>query len=192
MQIAASDIRCHAGRPLRRVPAKPARAPERLLRIFLAIALCTAAGCAVDPNAAGGGQLLQLDFNDFACKVQRPMVRRCSMLACHGQQDHALRIYSPGKLRRGTWASLNEREGHITLEEIQANYASARGLTFGAASVDEVPLIRKVISPDLGGGEHVGGVIFRSMADPDLVLLRNWVSGEKSDPCPLSMPATGG
>lgn len=109
------------------------------------------------------------------------------MMACHGQPEHALRIYSPGKLRQGTWSSLAERNSAITLAEIKANFASASGFTFGAASIDDVQILRKVLSPDLGGGEHVGGVIFRSRSDPDFVAMHNWVAGETSAPCPLSM-----
>ena len=40
-----------------------------------------------------------LDYNEFVCEVQPVLVRRCSFLACHGNADHALRVYSPGKLR---------------------------------------------------------------------------------------------
>ncbi len=157
--------------------------------LLLTITFCV--GCAVDPNAPGAvaqDLFSNLDFNDFACKVQRPLARRCSMLACHGVDGHAFRVYSPGKLRLDPNAmqTLQDRDGPITGAEIHANFSSARGLVWGAASVDDVPLVHKTIPAAFGGGEHVGGVVFRSPVDPDLTAIRNWLSGEKSDPCPLS------
>jgi hypothetical protein len=144
-------------------------------------------GCTVENCPAAGPLYAAVDFKDFACKVDRVVARRCSMLACHGSTttladgtpvNHAFRVYAPGKLRLGGWSTLEERSAPTTYAELQANFASARGLTYGAQAVADVPLIRKTIAPSLGGGEHMGGVIFRRDDDPDLTALRAWAGGE--------------
>jgi hypothetical protein len=106
------------------------------------------------------------------------------MLACHGQEGHAFRVYSPGKLRLVPGATLAARDAPLGLAEAQANFASMRGLA-NANQPDASPLLRKPLAPGLGGGEHVGGVIFRSTDDPAYAALYAWLSGETSNGCAL-------
>jgi hypothetical protein len=162
---------------------------RRLIAALLALAPGLAAplaGCAIDPHPANGTQLSPLDLNYFACNVQRPLIRRCSMLACHGATlqapdgnvyYHALRIYSPGKLRLVPASTMSDRDSQLTVDELNGNYSAALGLTFGAATPDEVPLLRKPLSPSAGGGEHKGGALFVDQSDADYVALFNWVTG---------------
>lgn len=150
------------------------------MRLPVAALLFAVAGCAIDPNPPNGPTVEKLDWSYFACNVQRPLIRRCSMLACHGQADHAFRVYSPGKLRDPTLkvATLNERNAPITLAEVQANKDSALGFTFNTDGTPEsTMLVNKIIAPSQGGGEHVGGVVFRDLSDPDLKALYAWLGG---------------
>jgi hypothetical protein len=152
-------------------------------------------GCSIDLQPPGGASVSQLDLNYFACNVQRPLIRRCSMLACHGSQtvgsdgtvyEHALRIYSPGKLRLVPASTMNDRDQQLTLDELDANFASAQGLTFAAATPDDVPLLRKPLSPTAGGGEHTGGALFVDQSDADYLSISNWVTGStQPDGCQL-------
>ncbi len=135
-------------------------------------------GCTVDGNPPNAPALANVDFNDFACKVQPIVARRCAMPACHGRPEHAFRVYAPARLRLAPVATAIDRDAPLTLAEAQANFASAQGMTFGAATPDDVPLLHKTLAPSLGGGEHKGGVIFRDPNDPDYLALRAWVAGE--------------
>ena len=153
--------------------------------VALGVALvATAAGCSVDNTAPTTAQLRTLDLDSFACDVQPVLVRRCSMLACHGQAGHALRLYSPGKLRLGAARTLVQRDAPLTDDELHANYCSARGLAPANDPTDATVLLHKTLAPAVGGGEHKGGVIFRSLDDPDYQKIRGWLDGKVQGPLP--------
>ncbi len=137
-----------------------------------------AAGCAQDPNPPTAAQFLPVDYNDYVCSVQPIVAKKCAMLACHGNPAHAFRVYAPARLRLGPTDTTVERDAALTLAEAKANFASAQGMTLGAASPDVAPMVRKALAPSQGGGGHVGGVIFRDTSDPDYQALLRWASGE--------------
>jgi hypothetical protein len=136
------------------------------------------AGCSFDSSSPGAIQLASLDFNDFACKVQPVTASRCSMLACHGQEGHAFRVYSPGKLRLQPATTLAGRDAPLRLPEAQANMASMVGLLQADRPVEESPLLRKPLAQVAGGGEHVGGIVFRTADDPNYRAIHAWLGGE--------------
>ena len=136
-----------------------------------------AGGCTVDTNAPTTIQLRTLDFNYFACQVQPVTAARCSMVACHGQADHAFRIYMPGKLRIDTTPTLQARDVALTLDEATANFASMRGLAAAQDPTEDSPLLRKPLAHDQGGGEHVGGVLFHDPNDVGYQTIKAWLDG---------------
>lgn len=167
----------------------------RLSSSIAALLLAGASGCSIDLQPQDGARVSPLDLNYFACNVQRPLIRRCSMLACHGSSTvgsdgtvyyHALRIFSPGKLRLVPASTMNDRDQQLTIDELDGNFTAAQGLTFGAPTLADVPLLRKPLSPTAGGGEHVGGALFVDQSDADYVAISNWVSGStQPDGCAL-------
>ena len=155
------------------------------------------AGCPAPDNANGlvttapPAQLL--DYNEFVCEVQPVLVRRCSFLGCHGNADHALRIYSPGKLRLDERASTrNARDGKLSADEVQRNFESAVGTVYFAQPTDrtgfddKVPLLVKAVRASAGGAEHHGVGIFPVYPIQDLRqdaewnALAAWVAGKKA------------
>jgi hypothetical protein len=167
----------------------------RLLPFALVAAL---AGCpSPDPSrglvtTAPPAQLL--DYNEFVCEVQPVLVRRCSFLACHGNAEHAFRVYSPGKLRLidSAVATRNTRDGALTPDEITRNFESAVGTVYAAQPSDRqnpddrVPLLVKPARASVGGSEHHGVGIFpvypaQDLAhDADYAALAAWVGGKKA------------
>ncbi len=162
-------------------------------------ALCV--GCPATDPAQGlqpGTSDTVLDYNTFVCDVMPTLVRRCSYVACHGNAKHALRVYSPGKLRIGDPLARDARDSQLTADEIQANFESAVGMT-RAATVDDrasgklqkIPLLQKPLAARFGGDEHQRVGIFPVYPhatpddDPEWLLLNNWVGGAKTATNPL-------
>jgi hypothetical protein len=157
------------------------------------IGLAVLAGCATDPSQ--GLATTQppdefLDYNQFVCRVQPILIRRCSFLACHGNPDHALRVYSPGKLRIGDISTRALRDGSLTSDEVEYNFQSASGLIYLSSAaarsgpiVSQVPLLAKPLARRAGGAEHHGVGVFpvypaQTLADdPEWGQLVGWVSG---------------
>ncbi len=172
-----------------------------LLAALSALALLGAGCPSLDPN---GGLTTSappdqfLDYNDFVCNVEPVLIRRCSYLGCHGNPDHALRIYSPGKLRHDDLKTRNDRDSMLTAQEVELNFESASGVVY-ATSPDErqtpvitrVPLLAKPLAARAGGSEHHGVGIFpvfpNTTLDNDMEwqALVAWVGGATA-PQPLS------
>jgi hypothetical protein len=178
-------------------------------RSVLAILLPAAVlvgGCPA-PDPAGGLTTTSppaqfLDYNQFVCTVQPVLVKRCSYLACHGNANHALRIYSPGKLRFGDSSTRIQRDAQLTQQEVDLNFQSAAGVVYNTSSSDRttptqrVLLLEKPVKAIAGGSEHHGVGIFptpdpktgqpRTLAqDDEWQPLSAWVAGAKQ-PSPVS------
>jgi hypothetical protein len=159
------------------------------------------AGCpALDPKqglATTGSPDAFLDYNQFVCTVEPVIIRRCSYLACHGNADHALRIYSAGKLRQSDDGTRNGRDGHLTDSEVELNFESVSGLLYAANAdqraqpdLQKIPLLGKPLKASFGGAEHHGVGIFPAYpaqtleADAEWQALVAWVGGKKQ-PSPV-------
>ncbi|HEX9103217.1 MAG TPA: hypothetical protein VF997_13490 [Polyangia bacterium] len=166
---------------------------------FLPLAFVVAvAGCPAPDNTHGivttapPSQLL--DYNEFVCEVQPVLIRRCSFLGCHGNADHALRVYSPGKLRLNDSAITTRaaRDDKLSLDEVTRNFESATGTVYFAQPSDRlnpddrVPLLVKPVRAAFGGAEHHGVGIFPVYGAADLSkdaefqALAAWVGGKKA------------
>jgi hypothetical protein len=148
------------------------------------------------PSPSPPAQLL--DYNGFVCEVMPTLIRRCSFLACHGQDAHALRIYSAGKLRLHDDGTRNSRDGMLTADEVQRNFDSAAALVLDATAdqraagdVQHVLLLEKPLRARFGGGEHHGVGVFPAYPatsldqDAEWNALVAWVGGKK-EPTPLA------
>ncbi len=133
-----------------------------------------------------------LDYNQFTCVVQPTLIRHCSYSACHGNVNHALRIYSAGKLRLGVSNTTATRDGTLTAAEVEGNFESASGLLFAATAaqrtsgdVASIPLLGKPLAARFGGAEHHGVAVFpvypavAPEQDPEWRSLLAWVAGAK-------------
>jgi hypothetical protein len=155
------------------------------------------AGCPAPDNSHGlvttGAPSTLLDYNEFVCEVQPVLIRRCSFLGCHGNADHALRIYSPGKLRLDdSGATRAARDVALTATEVMRNFESAVGVSYFAqpqdrqAPNDKVPILAKPARASVGGSEHHGVGVFpvypaQDLAhDPEWGALSAWVGGKKA------------
>jgi hypothetical protein len=166
-----------------------------LRQLILAFAVVALAGCpAPDPStglATTAPPAQVLDYNDFVCKVQPVLVRHCSFIGCHGNPDHALRIYSPGKLRLVDTGKRADRDAKLTADEVMRNFESATGTVYAASPADRqapndhVPLLAKPARASVGGSEHHGVGIFPVFPattldqDPEWGALADWVAGKK-------------
>jgi hypothetical protein len=165
-------------------------------RWLILIALVTvASGCpGLDPshglNTTPPDQFL--DYNTYVCTVMPVLVKRCSYLGCHGNELHALRVYSPGKLRLGNPATRMARDALLTGDEVELNFESASGIVLSATAAERNPpdvqkvlLLGKPLKASAGGGEHHGVGIFPAYPnsdinkDPEFQALLAWVAGGK-------------
>lgn len=170
------------------------------MRALTVVFLVGLAGCP-SPNPSQGlattvppDQLL--DYNEFVCHVEPVLVRRCSYLGCHGNADHALRVYSPGKLRLGDPTTRAARDAMLTADEVERNFESASGIVYTntveerQAPSERVLLLEKPLSARFGGAEHHGVGIFPAYPAQDLdhdaewKALVAWVGGKKQ-PSPV-------
>jgi hypothetical protein len=154
------------------------------------------AGCAPDPATQGGLTVTVhpdrfLDYNEFVCHVQPVLIKRCSYLACHGQADHAFRVYSLGKLRLGGATTRSERSTvPLSTDEVERNFESASGVLYGASADDRqrinvqtLPLLSRPLAARFGGDEHQGVAVFPTWPNPtpdtdqEFIYLLNWVAG---------------
>jgi hypothetical protein len=174
---------------------------RRAALLALAASSLLVTGCpATDPTQGlqTGAAGTVLDYNTFVCDVMPTLVRRCSYMACHGNADHALRIYSPGKLRIGDPLARDSRDAPLTADEIDRNFASAEGMARAASPTDrmsgrrqKIPILQKALSARFGGDEHQRVGIFPVFPhatpddDPEWLLLVNWVGGAKIATNPL-------
>jgi hypothetical protein len=168
----------------------------------LIIAALLLTGCPSPDPAQGfpspGAPAQLLDYNGFVCNVMPTLIRRCSYLGCHGQDAHALRIYSAGKLRMKDDGTRDGRDAPLTPDEVQRNFDSAAALVLdanadqrAAGDTQHVLLLGKPLRARYGGGEHHGVGIFpvypaTALADDhEWTALVAWVGGAKT-PAPLS------
>ena len=152
------------------------------------------AGCPAPDNAHGlvttGAPSSLLDYNEFVCEAQPALIRHCSFLACHGQANHALRVYSPGKLRQVATTDRASRDGMLSAAEVMLNFESATGTVYDATAAeraspdDHVPILLKPTRASFGGSEHHGVGIFPVYPAADLQhdaeyqALAAWVGGK--------------
>lgn len=133
-----------------------------------------------------------LDYNTFVCTVMPVLVRRCSYLGCHGDPNHALRVYSPGKLRQLPTTTRRDRDAALTPDEVELNFESASGVVYLSSPADRNPpnwqkvlLLGKPLKASNGGAEHHGVGIFPTYPltdqtqDPEFTALAQWVAGAK-------------
>jgi hypothetical protein len=167
---------------------------RRFAVVIVAFAALT--GCpALDPKqglATTGSPDAFLDYNQFVCAVEPVLIRRCSYLACHGDAGHALRLYSPGKLRQVDPGTRNGRDGSLTDSEVELNFQSVSGLLYGASAaqraqpdLQRLPLLGKPLKARFGGAEHHGVGIFPAYPaqtledDAEWQALVAWIGGQK-------------
>jgi hypothetical protein len=166
------------------------------LRRVTLLFILALAGCPAPDNAHGlvttQPPASLLDYNEFVCEVQPVLIRRCSFLGCHGNPDHALRIYSPGKLRITDAMDRAARDAKLTATEIMRNFEAATGTVYTAEPADRqnpddhVPLLLKPTRASFGGSEHHGVGIFPVYPATDLTkdaeyqALAAWVGGKKA------------
>jgi hypothetical protein len=141
--------------------------PEALLLCALLLAGCPANDPSTGLATLGAPETL-LDFNEFVCNVEPVLIKRCSYLGCHGNAQHALRIYSLGKLRLGDPPTRNARSNvPLTIDEVRLNFYSAAGMVYGTSASDRqkvtvsrIPLLWKPLAAREGGGQHHGVAVF--------------------------------
>jgi hypothetical protein len=168
------------------------------LRLLIVSTALLLAGCPAPDNAHGlvttAAPTELLDYNEFVCEVQPVLVRRCSFLACHGNAQHALRVYSPGKLRLVDSAQTTRtaRDAMLSADEVLRNFESATGTVYTAQPADRqspddrVPILVKPTRASFGGAEHHGVGIFPVYPAQDLShdaeygALAAWVGGKKA------------
>ena len=145
----------------------------------LAVGVLAFAGCTTVTNAPASAIDEGLDETVFRCKAEPVLVRQCSYLACHGNADSALRVYSPGKLRAQPPADSTAANADLTDAEHHANFLSAAGLSFETLPIDNW-LLRKPLPSSLGGFEHLGGAIYAGTNDAQYVAIEAWLAGGTS------------
>ncbi len=165
-------------------------------RLFAVIVVATVAGCPGLDHTQGlqttGSPDAFLDYNQFVCTVEPVLIRRCSYLACHGNADHALRLYSPGKLRQTDDGTRDGRDARLTDSEVELNFESVSGLLYAATAAERmqpdlqhIPLLGKPLKASFGGAEHHGVGIFPVYPattltdDADWQALVAWIGGAK-------------
>jgi hypothetical protein len=166
--------------------------------VLIVAALLLAACPALDPKqglqATPAAQLY--DYNGFVCEAMPVLIRHCSYLGCHGQANHAFRVYSSGKLRLGDVSSRSDRDAPLSADEVQGNFDSATGMLLAGAAPEgqpldqeKAPLVLKPLRAAFGGDEHHGVGIFpfppaaSLAADPEWTALTQWAAGAK-EPSP--------
>ncbi|MCE9573250.1 MAG: hypothetical protein K8W52_08845 [Deltaproteobacteria bacterium] len=151
-------------------------------RLIAAVALAALGACATVANEDAPDAVATLSEPVFRCKVEPILVRDCSYTGCHGIRSAALRVFSPGKLRRDPAPTLDDRIKTMTDAEHHDNYLSAAGFTFGGVAPDDNWLVRKPLPVNAGGYGHKGGAIFSGTDDPRVVAIKGWLAGTGSCP----------
>jgi len=162
--------------------------PTLLLTLLLATgcpALKSSEGLQTTPAA----QLF--DHDTFVCDAMPTLIRHCSYLGCHGEENHAFRVYSVGKLRLGDVATRSDRDAPLTPDEIEANFASATGVLLSdhavpgqSVNIQTASLLLKPLKAQFGGAEHHGIGVFPFPpattldGDPEWQALVKWVAGQ--------------
>jgi hypothetical protein len=139
-----------------------------------------------------------LDEAYFRCKVQPILTKSCAAYACHGSSVRYFKLFARNRLRLG--GSIAKLNAPMTAAERAWNYDSARAMV-DIGSPDTSYLILKpldqaagaIVTDDAGtsfrqGGYYHGGStffaqgnVFLTRADPDFIVLQNWVHGAKAE-----------
>ena len=133
-------------------------------RAFLAVTLLAA--CSQD---GGTVDVAPLDLETYDM-VHPILEARCATLDCHGDPGRPLRLHAEIGLR----ATGVSRDEPLTDGEREENVRSLAAVDPGAPLDDSL-----LLSKPLAGGEHhVGGDLFTSRDDPQLVCFRGWLAGD--------------
>ncbi|MCB9540473.1 MAG: putative metal-binding motif-containing protein [Myxococcales bacterium] len=127
-------------------------------------------GCAVDVAEATTPPALDPAF--FAAHVEPVLARGCATLACHGDPDRPLVLYSVSKLRGAPELADSE----LTPEELCADFRNARGFADGDAPERSLLLMKPQYLEE-GGTWHGGGYHFGE-ADAEYRCVALWLAGE--------------
>lgn len=119
-----------------------------------------------------------IDEAVFHCNVEPVLVKQCSFIACHGNSNSALRVFSIGKLRSKPPKNAEEATADLTTAERLANFRSAAAFGIGLDDPGNSWLLRKPLAPELGGYAHLGGVIYRDTSDPSFTAIYHWLKGD--------------
>jgi hypothetical protein len=141
----------------------------------LLVVVCAA--CTTVTNEPAGDPTTGLSETVFKCKAEPVLVTQCSYLACHGNANSALRVYSVGKLRETTPTDSTALTAPLTDSEQHANYLSAAGFSAYNLLPADNWLVRKPLPSVDGGYEHKGGAIFSGPADPQYAAITQWLTG---------------
>ena len=171
--------------------------PQRDIRIFLVVLLCSLFPACDSPEEIG--YVEDLDYNYFTCEVQPVLARECSFPACHGSWQRPFRVLSPGKMRiageyekaRLAFSKEKAKAGEyapLTPTELRFNFEQSMGFV----SLEQPEVTSQLLTRPLaflaGGnfhgifGEHpLIGEVCQSTADPRCAILQRWLAGESSE-----------
>lgn len=158
--------------------------PHVLVLAALTSALGAATACRTDLDDPAPA--IALDEAWFRCRVQPVLAKSCAMNACHGDGRRYFRVFARNRLRLAIPSEI-QRNAPLTDAERRANFDAAAALV-DANDPDESMLLKKPLSPALGGYYHRGaelfggGDVWTEASDPDLAAVRDWIHGRKEDP----------
>ena len=148
-----------------------------MLRIALLLGTTVfATGC--DASSVRSG-LPNLDEGVFESQVYPILARDCGFPACHGTNERAFRVFSPGRARLNEMTLLSEAP---TSEEIRDALGRSLSMLADAPRVEESLLLRKPLATSAGGAAH-GGVdtfgrnVYPDRSDPAWQTLADWAEG---------------
>ncbi|MEO8845507.1 MAG: hypothetical protein ABI591_25185 [Kofleriaceae bacterium] len=144
--------------------------------------LLALAACTTVVNEPAADPTTGLDVTVFRCKAEPVLVTQCSYLACHGNAESALRVYSIGKLRATPPVDSTAASLPLTDAEHHANFLSAAGFSAFAQLPADNWLLRKPLPPNDGGYEHKGGAIYSGPTDPQYTAITQWLTGATACP----------
>ncbi|MEZ4464401.1 MAG: putative metal-binding motif-containing protein [bacterium] len=130
-------------------------------------------GCGEVENPAEAEVVLDAEF--YAAFVDPILARGCATLACHGNTDRPLHLFSVSRLRA------TGRDGvdtELTDAELCRNLAAVSGFADPARPLDSLVLAKPLYLED-GGTWHGGGYHF-GPGDAEYACLVRWLRGERA------------
>lgn len=130
--------------------------------------------------------LSPLDRTYYESCVEPIVVKRCGMLACHGNADRFYRVFSRNRFRIDKDPA--KRDAVITEEERTFNYEAAIAMV-DPQDLDKSLLLMKPLDGDRGGYIHDGatefnqGDVFVDEEDPEFQILSKFARGQKGADC---------
>lgn len=116
------------------------------------------------------------DYDAFEIDVYPILLRDCGFVACHGREDRPFRVYGPGRLR---FDPESESDDEPTSQEVWLSYQRARSMLVTTGSVEQSPLLAKVLP---GGGHQgvdaQGRSVYPDASDESYAVLLRWARGE--------------